>query len=120
MGTFTVGIEVGNLQRYHFERLDAWVDTGAFYTSIPRQILESVGVTPHIREPYQLADGRIGETEIGHAFIRVGERAEITLVFFGEPESPPTLGAYTLEGLRLAVDPSSRQLVPMRWSGNHV
>lgn len=115
MGVFTVGIEVGNLERHHFERLDAWVDTGAFYSSVPRQVLESLGVTPHIREPFQLADGRVVETEVGYAFIRVGDRAEITLVLFGEPDSPPALGAYSLEGLRLAVDASAQRLVPMRW-----
>jgi len=37
----------------------------------------------------------------------------ITLVVFGEPEAPALLGAYTLEGLRLAADPVSRRLVPV-------
>ena len=31
---------------------------------------------------------------------------------FGEDNAPPVLGAYTLEGLALAVDPSSQRLVP--------
>ena len=115
MGVFAVRIEVGNLQRYRFEPLDAWVDTGAFYSSVPRPLLESLGVVPHIREPFRLADGRVVEIEIGHAFIKVADRAEITLVLFGEPDSPVLLGAYSLEGLRLNVDPSARRLVPMPW-----
>lgn len=115
MGVFTVRIEVGDLQGSRFEHLDAWVDTGAFYSTVPRPVLESLGVVPHIREPFMLADGRVVESAIGRAFVRVGDRAEITLVLFGEPDSPPALGAYSLEGLRLAVDASAQQLVPMRW-----
>ena len=55
------------------------------------------------------------ETAIGRAFIRIGDRAEITLVLFGEPGSPSLLGTYSLEGLRLAVDPGTQRLVPMLW-----
>ena len=32
---------------------------------------------------------------------------------FGEPGAPPLLGAYALEGLRLAPDPIGRRLVPV-------
>ena len=35
-----------------------------------------------------------------------------TLVVFGEDHARALLGAYTLEGLRLAVDPTHRKLVP--------
>jgi predicted aspartyl protease len=115
MGVFQVGIDVAGLEGGRFERVDAWVDTGAFYSSVPRPLLESLGVVPHIREPFRLADGRVVETAIGRAFIRIGDRAEITLVLFGEPASPPLLGAYSLEGLRLAVDPGTQRLVPMPW-----
>ena len=31
---------------------------------------------------------------------------------FGEDDAPSLLGAYTLEGLGLAVDPASQRLVP--------
>lgn len=34
---------------------------------------------------------------------------------FGEDDSPPVLGAYTLEGLALAVDPLNQRLVPLPW-----
>ena len=115
MGAFTVDIEIGDLQRSRFETLEAWVDTGAFYSSVPRSILESLGVAPHIREPFRLADGRIVEIEIGEASIKVGDRTATTLVLFGEPQSPALLGAYALEGLRFNVDPGAQRLVPMPW-----
>jgi predicted aspartyl protease len=115
MGAFTVDIDVGSLDRSRFETLEAWVDTGAFYSSVPRPILESLGIVPHIREPFRLADGRIVEIEIGEATIKVGDRTATTLVLFGAPESPALLGAYALEGLRFNVDPGAQRLVAMPW-----
>ncbi len=38
--------------------------------------------------------------------------SEVTLAVFGEDDAPSLLGAYTLEGLGLAVDPASQRLVP--------
>lgn len=43
----------------------------------------------------------------------MGGRAEVTLLVFGEPDTAPLLGAYALEGLRLAADPTGRRLVPV-------
>jgi predicted aspartyl protease len=115
MGVFRVGMDVANLERARFETVDAWVDTGAFYSSVPRPLLEALGVIPEIREPFLLADGRTGEADIGWATVRVNERTAITMVLFGEPESPALLGAYTLEALRFVVDPKGHRLVPRAW-----
>ncbi len=115
MGVFSVGIEVADLEGRRFERIDAWVDTGGFYSSLPRSFLDALGVVPHNREPFMMADGRVVESDIGRMWIRIGGRAEITLVLFGEPDSPRVLGAYALEGLALAADPVNERLVPMPW-----
>jgi predicted aspartyl protease len=115
MGVFSVAVEVSNLERHRVEHLDAWVDTGAFYSNVPRPLLEALGIVPHKRERFMLADGRIVESDIGHMWIRVGDRTEITLVLFAEPASEPLLGAYTLEGLALDVDLVNRRLVPKPW-----
>ena len=115
MGVFRVPIEVSNLQQLSIERLDAWVDTGAFYTNLPRPLVESLGIVPHKRERFMLADGRIVESDIGHMWIRAGDRTEITQVLFAEPNTEPLLGAYALEGLALNVDALNRRLVPMEW-----
>jgi hypothetical protein len=50
------------------------------------------------------------EREIGRTWIRLEGRTELTLVVFGGPDSQPLLGAYALEGLRLAADPVGRRL----------
>ncbi len=115
MGVFSVPVEVSDLAWSRVERVDAWVDTGAFYTSLPRPLLESLGIVTHKRERFMLADGRLVEKDLGHMWIRVGDRTEITLVLFAEPDSEPLLGAYTLEGLALDVDVVNRRLTPKPW-----
>ena len=113
MGTFRVEIEVGDPTGGRFERIDALVDTGATYTSLPHPLLDALGVTPQARDSFLLADGRRVKRDIGRTWIRIGEQAEMTLVVFGDPASPALLGAYALQGLRLAADPVARRLVPV-------
>lgn len=115
MGVFSVVGEVSDLDRRRVERLSAWVDTGAFYTRVPRPLLASLGILPHKRERFMLADGRIVESDIGHMWIRIGDRTAITFVLFAEPDSEPLLGAYTLEGLALDIDVVNQRLLPKPW-----
>ena len=113
MGTFLVEIEIGDPQGERFEALSALVDTGSTYTVVPRQLLEQLGVAPHTRDNFRLADGRIIEQDIGRTWVRVDGREEITLVVFGGEGSSSLLGAYTLEGFRLAADPVRKRLIPV-------
>jgi predicted aspartyl protease len=115
MSVFSVPVEVSDLERRRIERVDAWVDTGAFYSSLPRPLLESMGIVPYDSAQFMLADGRIIENDIGEMRMRVGNKTVITLVIFAEPESEPLLGAYTLEGLAFAVDSLNERLVPRAW-----
>lgn len=113
MGTFRVTIELGDPAGQHFEAIEALVDTGATYTSVPAPLLERLSVTAHTRDAFVLADGRRVERDIGRTWVRVDGRLELTLVVFADPGTEPLLGAYTLEGLRLAADPVSRRLIPV-------
>jgi aspartyl protease family protein len=113
MGTFYVEVEIGDPDGRRYDRVEALVDTGATYTSVPRPLLDELGVVAHERALFVLADGRYVEREVGRAWVRVGDRAEITLVVFADAGSAPLLGAYALEGLRLAADPVGRRLVPV-------
>ena len=115
MGVFSVPVDVSDLEGRDFRRVEAWADTGSFYSSLPRPVLEALGVVPHKSEAFMMAGGRIAHRAIGRMWLRVDGRAEITLVIFGENDSPPVLGAYTLEGLALAVDPLNQRLVPLPW-----
>ena len=115
MGVFSVPVEVSDLEWRHVEQVDAWIDTGAFYASLPRPLVERLGIVPHAQQRFMLADGRLVDSDIGRMWIRVGDRTEITLVLFGEPNSEPLLGAYTLEGLALDADVVNRRLTPKPW-----
>jgi predicted aspartyl protease len=110
MGTFRVSIEVGDPAGERYEAVEAIVDTGATYTALPATLLGGLRVVPHARATFVLADGRQVERAIGRTWIRLEGRTELTLVVFGGLDSQSLLGAYALEGLRLAADPVGRRL----------
>ena len=113
MGTLRVSIEGGDRLGQRYESVEALVDTGATYTTLPAPFLDGLGVVPHGRDTFVLADGRRVERDIGRTWIRVDGRTELTLVVFGGAGSEALLGAYALEGLRLAADPVGRRLTPV-------
>jgi len=112
MGTFSVMITVGDDGQA--EELDALVDTGATNTVLPADLLRRLGVQPHRRSTFQLADGRELELDIGRAWVRVDGQREFTQVVFGPEGSGPILGAITLEEMNLSVDPVAQRLVPVK------
>jgi predicted aspartyl protease len=109
MGTFRVEIGVGASEHERFQPVEVLVDTGGTYTVLPRAFLEELGVVPHTRAPFVIADGSEIEFEIGWARIRIDGQEERSLVVFGDAA---LLGAFTLEALRLAPDPVGRRLIP--------
>src|SRR3972149_4025699 len=113
MGTFRVSIEVGDPAGQRYEAVEALVDTGATYATLPAPLLQSLEVVPHTRDTFVLADGRRVERDIGRTWIRVGGRTDLTLAVFGEPGTQPLLGAYALEGLRLPAAPGGGRLAPV-------
>lgn len=113
VGTFTVIFEIGDPAGRRFGSLEALVDTGAAYTVVPAPILEALGVERHATARFVLADGRTVELDLGQTWVRLQGNSVITLVVFGEPDARALLGAYTLEGVRLAPDPINRRLVPV-------
>ena len=113
MGTFRTAIAVEHpARRGHLHRLaDVLVDTGAEATWIPRAALESLGIAPERTERYRMADGRVLEREVGFALVHVAGKATADDVVFAEPEDMVLLGARSLEGLNLRVDPRQKRLV---------
>ncbi len=112
MGTFTWPLRISSMDGRQSLDIEATVDTGAFYTTLPGRLLRELGVEPVAKRRFLVADGRRVEMEYGRAWATIDGESEITIVAFGEDNAPPVLGAYTLEGLALAVDPSSQRLVP--------
>lgn len=112
MGTFSWPLHISGMNGGPSREIEAMVDTGAVYTTLPSRLLRELGIEPVDRGVFLLADGRRVEMEIGRAWATINGTSEVTLVVFGEDDAPALLGAYTLEGLRLAVDPVAQRLVP--------
>ena len=92
--------------------IEATVDTGAAYTTLPGRMLREICVEPRGKRRFLLADGRRIEMDFGEAKASVNGEDVTTLVVFGEDDAPALLGAYTLKGLALAVEPVEQKLVP--------
>ena len=90
------------------------VDSGAIYAVVPAPVLRGIGVRPHGRERFSLADGSSVERAVGSAFFELGDRRGAAPVIFGEPGDASLLGAIALEALGLVLDPLKRELRPMK------
>lgn len=114
MGTFYTGCRVENhVDRSKSVRLaKALVDTGSEYTWIPGKALEQIGVVREKKDlRFVMANGELVTRSVGFAILRVGKAFTIDEVVFAEPGDQVLLGARTLEGLNLVVDPSRKKLV---------
>ena len=113
MGTFTVSLQVGDLEGRQYVEVEALVDTGATHTMVPSQVLTQLGLEAVEQVSFQLADDRVVDYDVGEARIRIDGRERTTLVVFGPEETEPLLGATTLQLFNLAVDPVQERLIPV-------
>ena len=113
MGTFytTVGIESPSSRGQITEVSNVLVDTGAEATWIPRAVLEALRIQTERTERYQMADGRVLRREVGFAIVHAAGKATVDDVVFAEETDLVILGARSLEGLNLRVDPRRKELV---------
>ena len=112
MGTFKWPLRISSMNGQQGQEIEATVDTGASFTTLPARFLREMGIEPSGKRGFLVADGRRIEMEYGQAWATIDGESVVTIVVFGEDEAPPLLGAYTLEGLALAVDPEAQRLVP--------
>jgi predicted aspartyl protease len=113
MGTFRTTIAIENPlnrgPRYVIDR--ALVDTGAELSWVPGTVLTDLGIARQKRIGFRTADGRAVYRDIGYAIVHAGGTETIDEVVFGEAGDTTLLGARSLEGLNLRVDPRAKQLV---------
>ena len=90
----------------------ALVDTGSEYTWIPAAILEKVGIQREKKDlSFVMANGQHVTRSVGFAIIRLDKFFTVDEVVFAEKGDLLLLGARTLEGLNLVVDPRQKKLV---------
>ncbi len=113
MGTFTHNITLIATSGDARESVEALVDTGATFTSVPASLLERLGVQAEGVVRLELANGQIEERPIGPVKVELDGRQRTVSCVFGESGEPPVMGATTLEVFLLSVDPVGRKLVPV-------
>ena len=111
MVTFYWPMEIGSPDGSRWETVNALVDTGVSHSALPDAMLRRLGVIPFRTVLYRLADGRRLPREIGETKIRVNGLEATRIVVFSD-DLPQLLGADTLRGILLAVDPVDERLVP--------
>lgn len=113
MGTFRIDVEVENPARPGERRRvhNVLVDTGAELSWFPADVLEALGIERFSQMRFRQATGTIVERWVGPAFVHAVEKRATDDVVFGEPGDLVLLGARSLEGLNLRVEPATRQLV---------
>ena len=112
MGTFKWPLRIASIDGQQGRDIEATVDTGASFTTLPSSLLRELGIEATGKRGFLVADGRRVEMDYGEARATINGDSVTTIVVFGADEAPPLLGAYTLEGLALAVDPEAQRLVP--------
>jgi aspartyl protease family protein len=93
--------------------VDALVDTGSTFTTLPALLLNELEVRPRREVRMRLADGRSVTEQLGVVDVELDGIEDVTYVAFGAPEAPATIGAITLEAFQLGVDPVNQRLVPV-------
>jgi clan AA aspartic protease len=93
-----------------YRDVDFLVDSGAIYTVIPKAILREVGISPHSKRSFFLANGEKFERRMGSADVLYKKRHGAATVIFGEKGDFPLLGVTALEALGLIFDPVRRKL----------
>jgi clan AA aspartic protease len=90
------------------------IDSGAVYSLVPGPTLRKLGIRPHRKVDFTLADGRPITRQVGDAYFEFQGAGGAAPVIFGEKGDEPLLGATTLESIGLVLDPFKRRLIPMR------
>ena len=83
------------------------------FLTVPRPILERLGVESFDAVNLRLADGQVERRAIGEIWGELDGIERPTLCVFGDREGSPIIGAATLETFLFAVDPHGERLVPV-------
>jgi predicted aspartyl protease len=112
-GSFRINVEVENPARPGERRVfqSVLIDTGAELSVFPAAALESLHIRRLKELHFRQADGSILARWIGSALIYAAGTLTTDDVVFGEPSDLLLLGARSLEGLNLRIDPVAKRLV---------
>jgi predicted aspartyl protease len=114
MGRFYTGCRIENVAERSKGTAIAklLVDTGSEYTWVPETTLDRLAIRREEKDlVFTMANGQKITRSVGFAIVRVDQHFTVDEVVFAEKGDLLLLGARTLEGLNLTVDPRKKKLV---------
>jgi predicted aspartyl protease len=114
MGTFKIRCKIENISKRTKSTVipQMLADTGSEYSWVPSSVLEKIDVEREKKEvAFVMANGQTVTRSVGFAIIRYDKFFTVDEVVFAEKGDLLLLGARTLEGLSLIVDPGQKRLV---------
>lgn len=114
MGTFCITCKIENVADRSKSSVvpKMFVDTGTERTWVPVTLLEKLEVAPEKKDlTFVMANGQKITRSVGFAIIRYDKFFTVDEVVFAQKGDLLLLGARTLKGLSLAVDPKEKKLV---------
>ncbi|MFP4486485.1 MAG: retroviral-like aspartic protease family protein [Campylobacterales bacterium] len=112
MGQFKTQVKVKNFIKGNEIELEALVDTGAMYMSLPRSIIEKLGLQEGRRVNVRTTNGSIQRRVYEGARIYIQDRSVTMDILELPDEVPPLLGVLILDALDFIVDPITQKLAP--------
>jgi len=113
MGLTHLSVKVGNpANGRRAEEVRCLVDSGVVYSLVPRAVLKRLGIKSHATREFVLANGDVIRRRLATATFEYEGRRGDSMVIVGEPGDDPLLGATTIEGFGLVLDPFRRELRP--------
>lgn len=95
------------------KEVELLVDSGAIFTSIPRNLLEEIGIMPFARRRLRIYGENIIERDICVGLVEYESKRAGTTIIFGEPGDTLVLGVTALESLGYQLDPVTKKLKPV-------
>lgn len=111
MGMTTVNVKIKNPKdERRFIEEKFLVDSGAFFSVVPKKLLDKIDIRGYREQEFSLADGTVIKRRIGDAvFEYQGNRAPAPVVI-GKRGDSSLLGTLTLEAMGLVLDPFQRKI----------
>ena len=115
MDCFRVDVKVANIANRARSAVvpQMLVDTGSEATWVPRKVLEQLNIAAEKKDrSFVMANGQVITRTVGYAVLEVAPSFQtVDEVVFAEDGDLSIVGARTLEGLNVRVDPEGKQLV---------
>ena len=112
MGTFFVEAVLAAPDRPdRRQAVNLLVDSGSTHTWVAAAVLRALSVVPTERRRGTI-EGQVVERDAAEILITLERRTLHTVCLFAGAGELDVLGAYTLEGFGLGVDPVQRKLIP--------